>query len=129
MSLLDAIRSAVNIADGITKPLQPTVTYYRANPLPDSYSTENFDPPVSLPALVEWKEVRMPTSTGVLLVTKPVVTFLSVADVAAATEGLGFGSEDKLVLSDGTSGPIMTLDGALLDAGTNRPILTQVYIG
>lgn len=129
MSLMDVIRKAPAIADKVTKALQPVVTYERADPLPDSYSTENYLPAVSLRALVEWKQMQERTSTGVMTVTRPIITFLNVAEVAAATGGLGFNTNDRLTLSDGTTGPIRMLDGALLDSGTNRPILTQVMLG
>jgi hypothetical protein len=129
MSLLDVLRSGVKIADRITKPLQPAVTYYRLlTPPKDNYGADNFASPVSLRAIIDWKSRQVRTSSGELTVTRAVVTLLDVDAVSAATGGAGIGDFDKFVLPDGTTGPILDL-GGFIDAGTGHSLATEVMIG
>lgn len=127
MSLLDVVRSGVKIADGITKPLQPSVTYYRyVSSAGDG--AETYASGVSLRAIVEWKQRQVRTSNGVMSVSSSSVMFLDTAALVTATGGEGVNDHDKIVLPDGTTGPILALDG-FTDAGTGHPVATTVYLG
>lgn len=127
MSLLDVVRAGVKIADGVTKPLQPTVTLevYAGS---DSYGTDHYMSPASLRAVVDWKQKQVRTTSGILSVTRASVMFLDVAALAAATANKGIDDNDKITLPDGTTGPILDMAG-FIDAGTGQPIATEVFLG
>lgn len=132
MSLLDAVRAGVKVADQVTKPLQATVGFRH-------YVSSNWQgekiyvPPVSQPpremkAIVDWKQRQLRTTGGILSVSRSAVMFLDVNEVSAATGGEGIGDEDVIILPDGTTGPILDMSG-FIDAGTDQPIATEVFIG
>lgn len=127
VSLLDALRVGVKIADGVTKPLQPTVTLevYAGS---DSYGTDHYMTAVQLRAIVDWKQKQVRTSSGILSVTRASVMFLDVAALAVATAGQGIDDNDKITLPDGTTGPILDMAG-FIDAGTGQPLATEVFLG
>lgn len=127
MSLLDVVRSAVATANTVTKPLQATVTFSRYTGS-DEYGTQTYAASVSLKAIVDWKQKQLRTATGILSVSRASVMFLDIAALVAATGGAGVSDEDKIVLPDGTTGPILDMRG-FIDAGTGHPIATEVYLG
>ena len=132
MSLLTALRAGVAVADKITKPLQPTVLFRRFLGS-DEYGTPTYDPPADQPArsmraIVDWKQRQVRTLTGELSVSRAMVLFLDVNEVATATANEGIGDEDVIVLPDETTGPILDMAG-FIDAGTGRPLATEVYLG
>lgn len=128
MSLLDIVRSAVKIADQVTKPLQCDVTleHYAGS---DEYGALDPAPaPVTLKAIVDGKQQQVRTMAGVLSVSRATVMFLDVAALLAATNGEGINDQDVITLPDGTTGPILNLAG-FVDAGTGQEVATEVYIG
>lgn len=127
MSLLDVLRSGIAIADGITKPLQSTVTYRRWLST-DDYGTSVYATAVDLVAVVDASQSLIGTPLGEMAVAKSTLTFINIADVVAATEGAGFTEQDEFVLPDGTTGPVVSLSG-FMDAGTGRRIYTEVRLG
>lgn len=132
MSLLDVVRSGVAIADGVTKPLQATVSF-RHYVSSDAYGTKVYAPDVALPALqlkalVDWKQKQVRTMDGVLSVSRAMVMFLDIAALVAATGGEGVDDNDVIVLPDGTTGPILDMSG-FIDAGTGHPVATEVWLG
>ena len=127
MSLLDVLRSGVKIIDQVTKPLQPEVTYERAIKDPTGYGTK-YAPPVQLRAIVDWKQKQVRTMTGILTVSRASIILLNVAEVAAATAGVGIDDDDRFTLPDGTTGPILDMSG-FIDAGTGEPLATEIYLG
>lgn len=127
MSLLDVLRSAVVIADTVTKPLQPFVTYSRYTG-EDEYGTKTYATAVQLAAIVDWKQKQVRTLSGVLSVTRSSVMFLDINALDAATGGEGIDDNDLIVLPDGTTGPILDMSG-FIDAGTGHPLATEVLLG
>ena len=127
MSLLDALRSGVKITDKVTKPVQATVTYYR-HMGSDAYGTLTYAGAVTMRAIVDWRQKQLRTPEGILSVSRAVVTFLDVNEVATATNNQGIDDLDKIVLPDGTTGPILDMTG-FIDAGTGQPLATEVYLG
>lgn len=121
MGLLDTVRSAVAVADALTRDLQATVVHTAAT-LPQDARGEPTAPasPVSRPAIVEMKQHVVKTTGGQMVTSKAKVTFLDAAVVV--------GLLDKIVLPDGTTGPILDVEG-FVDRGTGRPILNEVYLG
>jgi len=128
MGLLDVVRSAVKIADNVTKPLQAEVKFEKSTGK-DRYGKVNFDrAPVYLKAIVDWKQKHVRTTSGNLTVTRASVTFLDVAALAEATVNEGVNDTDKITLPDGTTGPILDMSG-FIDPGTGQPIATEVFLG
>lgn len=127
MSLLDVVRSAVAVADSVTKPLQSTVSYQRRTGQ-DQFGSPTYAAAVDLPAIVDWKATQRRTSTGILTVSRAVITFLDAAELSAATGGNGIDDNDVLTLPDGTTGPLLDL-GGFIDPGTGIPIATEAYMG
>lgn len=125
VSLLDVLRSGVAIADGITKPLQAVVTYERETPGPYG---PTYAAPVQLHAIVDYKAVMVRSRSGEMSATRATITLLNVAEIVAATGGLGVGNDDKFTLPDGDSGPIIDITG-FVDAGTTNPVATTVMLG
>jgi hypothetical protein len=127
MSLLDTLRSAVKIADKVTKPLQATVIYERLQ-TGDGYGAGTFGSPVLLRAIVDFKRVQVRTRAGLTTVTRATIDLLDIDAVVAATGGAGIGNDDKFTLPDGDTGPILDI-GGFVDAGTTHPIATTVMLG
>lgn len=127
MSLLDVIRSAVKTADVVTKPLQATVTYYRWTGA-DGYGAPVYASAVPLRAIVDYVSRQVRTQTGVLTVSRATITLLDVAAIKAATANRGIDNNDKFVLPDGDTGPLLDIRG-FVDAGTGNPVATEVVIG
>ena len=127
MSLLDIVRSAVKIADEVTKPLQPEVQFQH-------YASSNYQGDkgggslVKLRAIVEWKQQQVRNREGIVSISRAYVMFLDVGKLAAATGGENIDDKDLIILPDGTTGPILNMTG-FVDAGTGNAIATEVYLG
>lgn len=128
MSLLTVLRSGVKVIDKIVKPLEPSVSYMRYVTNADGYGTNSYAPAVSLRAVVDWKQRQVRTAAGILSVSRAMVMFLDINALNAATGSAGIGDNDRIVLPDGTTGPILDMSG-FIDAGTGHPLATEVYLG
>jgi len=126
MSLADVVRNAVASANNATADLQADVTYERV--ILNEYGPGGYDPPVTLKALVDWKQKQIRTATGVLSVSRASVLFLDAQALVDATAGDGINDEDRITLPDGTTGPILDMAG-FIDAGTGHPFATEVFLG
>ncbi len=125
--ILEALRLGVRIANNVTQDAQCTVTYKKA--VPDStFGGVSYPSAVPLKALVDWKQTQVRTMTGLLSVSRAVVTFLDVDALSSATNGDGIDDKDIIILPDGTTGPILDLAG-FIDAGTAQPLATEVFLG
>lgn len=127
MSLLTILRSGVEIANKVTKPLQATVSYKRY--LSSSGTgTKTYAPTVQLKAIVDWRQKQLRTQSGILSVSRAAVLFIDIAALFSATAGNGINDEDIITLPDGTTGPILDM-GGFIDAGTGHPIATEIFLG
>lgn len=127
MSLLDTVRLGVKIANDVTRPLQPLVTYERS--LGDTgFGSNAYAAPVQLHAIVDWKQKMLRTAGGEMTVSRASVQFLDIKEVVAATGGAGIDDDDRITLPDGTTGPIIDMSG-FIDAGTGHPFATEVFLG
>lgn len=127
MSLLNILRNGVAIANTVTKPLQATVSYERY--VSSDYAGEKtYAVAVDLRAIVDWKQKQVRTASGILSVSRASVMFIDIVELDAATGGLGISDADRITLPDGTTGPILDMAG-FIDAGTGRPLATEVYLG
>lgn len=132
MSLLDVLRSGVAVADRVTKPLQATVSYERYL-YSDEYGEKTYGPAVPMAAIVDWVQRQVRTKEGVLSVCRASVLFLDIQALLAATVGTdnpmgGISDEDRIILPDGDTGPILDMSG-FIDAGTGIPVATTVFLG
>lgn len=126
MSILNALRAGVKVANKVTRPLQATVTYVRetgTGPYGPTYAA-----PVQLHAIVDFKAVMVRTVSGELTATRAIITLLDIAEVVAATGGNGIGNNDVFTLPDGDTGPTLDISG-FVDAGTGHPVATEVMMG
>ena len=125
MSLLDALRSGIKVADSVTKPLQGEVTYKRAT-TNTGYGV-NEGSGVKLRAIVDMKAGQTRVD-GVIRHYRVVIDLLDIAAVVSATAGKGVQSNDVFVLPDGSAQAIVDT-GGFVDAGTGHPIATTVMLG
>ena len=128
MSILDAVRAGIKAADGVTKPLQPEVTYQRAVADTSGYGAFTYPTSVKLRAVVDFARKQVRTRDGILTVTRATIDLLDVAAIVAATGGEGIGNDDIFILPDGDTGPILDISG-FIDAGTGHPVATTVMLG
>lgn len=126
MSLLHVIRSGVSIANKVTRPLQPSVTYQRCTGT-DVKGRRTYAAATTLHALVDEKQRQVRTKEGILTACSATITLLDIAEISAATGGEGIADIDKFTLSDGKTGPILAL-GGFVDAGTGAGFYTEVSI-
>lgn len=128
MSLLDAVRAGIKVADKVTKPMQAEVMYLRA--VADTSGYGNFTYPSSFPlrAIVDFSSKQVRTKDGILTVTRATVGLLDVAKVVEATAGQGIGNDDRFILPDGDVGIVLDISG-FIDAGTGHPVATTVMLG
>lgn len=127
MSILDAARAGIKVADSVTKPLQATVGYERETSV-DAYGTRIFASSVPLRAIVDFTRKQVRTRDGILTVTRATIDLLDVAAIVAATGGQGIGNDDRFTLPDLSTGPILDISG-FIDSGTGNPVATSVLLG
>lgn len=127
MSLLTVIRSAVKIADAVTKPLQAVVSYERYTGQ-DMYGTKQYAGVKSLRVIVDAKQRPVRSVSGEMVIARLTITFLDAAALAIASNNDGVLIMDRITLANGSTGPILNV-GGLVDAGTWLPFATEAYIG
>ena len=74
---------------------------------------------VSVPAIVEWKQRAVRTRAGADTTSRAYVGILRPFSVS---------ERDKVVLPDGTTGPILDM-GGFVSRATGRPIFVEVWLG
>lgn len=127
MALSSIIRKGVALANKQTASLQEPVqhvawtgqTYMGA---PSTATTER-------KALVEQKLHQRKLSDGTMVTVKATLTFLEeVPAHGAAGRVEPIDPRDTFILADGSSGPVVDVEG-LRDPGAARPFLLQVFMG
>lgn len=119
MGLLDVVRAGIKTADALTKDLQAIVTY-------EEYLSTNgagkklYAAPRQVPAIVDWKQKQVRTTTGALSVSRASVLFLDPTII--------LDEQDKITLPDGSTGPIIDM-GGFIDRGTGHPVATEAFLG
>ncbi len=136
MALSDVVRNAIKTADGITKPFQVIVKHY-AWIETDMKGEFEYDPEyVNRECLSQKKRARQRFEATSEISQVTVLTFLGpIAEHGAAGRQEPIDPRDKIILPDGTTGPLSDigrrseLQGGLDDPTTNQPYLFQVTIG
>jgi hypothetical protein len=122
------VRSLVGLADEMTESLQATVQHYMWISTTGT-GAPIFAAPIIRKAIVEHKQSAVRTPTGETVLSRAKVTLLGPieANTAVGREG-PVDPRDKLILPDGTSGPIIAVNG-LIDPTTLAPYMYEVYLG
>lgn len=134
MALDGVVRSVVKVAHGVTVSLQETVQHHAwvgqdGFGAPSGPAQDGYDFPVPLKAMVEQKLQLRQLGDGRLVKVKAKLTFLKViVPNGAAGRDEPIDMRDKLVLADGTTGPILSDEG-LRDPGKGRPFLIELWLG
>lgn len=128
MGLADVVRAGVAIAASTTKSLQVEIQHWPWIGA-DVTNMPLFGTPIARSALVEQKQKLLRASTGENVLATTKVTLLDPVKADGATgRREPVDPRDKIVLPDGTEGPIVAVEG-LVDPGTNLPYLLEVYLG
>ena len=133
MGLIDIIRSGVAIASGLTADLQSDVTHYAwigdAGGSASGKGKSTYATPVNRRALINTGSKEVKLANGQTALVKARIVFLDpIEPNGAAGRREPIDVRDKIVLPDGTSGPIIDT-GGLLDAGTDAPFVNTVLLG
>lgn len=118
MSLLTILRSGVKIVDTVTKSLQPFVTITQCTGF--ASDGPQYGASIQRQAIVEYKQQLVKTWSGALVQSRASVIFVD--------QGFTVNLNDKLILPDGSTGPILDT-GGFADAGTGYPIVGEVFLG
>ncbi len=126
---LDAlVRSAVKTARTLTLSLQPAVSIARWTG-DNGKGKSSYATPISVKALVVRKQKLITLSDGRQTLSSTYVAILEPLSAQGATgrhEPLD--ERDVITLSDGTTGPILSITG-LVDGSTGKPYYHEVYLG
>lgn len=123
------VRSAVDLADDITKSLQPTVAHSAWVGM-DVHGTPTYAAPINRECIVEYKiRDKLQSSTGRVIQSQALITIIGpVAANGAAGRVEPIDPRDKIVLPNGQTGPIIDVEG-VVDPDTDLPYMYQVWIG
>lgn len=95
----------------------------------DGYGADTFGAPVPRRAIVDMTRKPRVTRAGKLLMTIAEITFLEpITDNGASGRDEPIDTRDKIVLPDGSTGPIVSVGGPV-DPVTGRPYLNTVLLG
>lgn len=118
MSLASIVRSGVALADRLTASLHVQVVHYTRTST-DGYGKPEYDGGTARMAIVESVAANLRTTAGDVITPKTKVTFPRPVAVS---------NLDKIVLPDGTTGPILDIVG-LVDPATNAVYMVEVLLG
>jgi len=118
VGLLDDLVDGVATIDAETRDLQPEVTVYRWA-WQDAHGKARYAAPTREPAIVDWRQKQVRTRAGSEAVSRAYVGFLRPTAID---------EKDKVVLPDGTTGPILDMSG-FVSRETGRPIFVEVWLG
>jgi len=130
MALLDTLRAGVETLNKITRTgkLQTAVSYQRVTAR-DAYGAASaFSSPVPLKAIIDFTGRPVRNKEGITVMATATLTFLSVSEVAAATNNAGVDEDDQFTLANGRVSKVVSI-GGFMDSITYGPIPLTVYLG
>lgn len=135
MALIDVIRNGVKVASKITESVKAPVIH-RAWIGQDGFGKSTYAAPVTLRAIVDRTRRQKYTATGKVAFVIATLTFVDPipANGTVVTPAQGgprqepIDPRDIIILSDGTTGPIVQ-EGGIEDAATTRPFVNQILLG
>ncbi len=120
MALNDLIRSLVGVADRVTAPLQATVEHHVFRRHTAKGGVEHYPEPDRVPAVIVLGQSRTGyNERGEVTPLRAVLIFPRPVTVSM---------HDKFILPDGTTGPVVSVDG-VVDPGTGARYMSEVGIG
>lgn len=120
MALADIIRKGVALARKITDNGEITVpVLHEAWTGDGNYGEPTYAAAATLMAIVAWKQKTVPTMAGTTTVSRAYIAFLFPVVID---------EKDKLTLPDGTTGPIIDMEG-FIDRATGIGYTTEVWLG
>lgn len=128
---LDAVLAkAIGIADKITKPVQSTIQWY-AWLSQDIRGKATYETtPTPLKGVVDLRRKLRHQGDGKLITVVASITIMQVVPPnGAADRHEPIDPRDKLILPDGTTGPILGVPGAVWYDAAGRPFLNEIYLG
>lgn len=128
MAFDDIIRQGVALAHSLTTSLQANVVLHRWSQS-SGFGEAVYAAPITVTALIEQKQRLHAMSSGQTILTRAKITILTpLAPLGASGRTEPIDVRDKLILPDGTTGPIVDVEG-LVDPDTNRPYLYEIWMG
>ena len=129
MALDSIVRNGVALADKLTKPLQVTVRH-------KSWNSEDIRGKEATSGFVERKavvirKVQEVRSNGIMVLTKAQIIFVKPVPITGGANRVEpVDLRDTILLSDGTTGPLVQADPeGVVDPKTNKPYFQEVYLG
>jgi hypothetical protein len=128
MGLSDVVRSAMKVANKVTKDLQPQITIQRWIG-GGGYEGEQYASPIQVDAVVNVRLQDHHTASGQVVSTRAHVMILQPLP-AEGSEGRiePIDRRDIITLPDGSSGPIVEV-GGFTDRKTGMPFYHEIWIG
>lgn len=127
-SLDNIVRNAVAKIDNVTKSLQTTVLLSRW--ISQTYDgTPSYAAPLSLQAVVEYKQEQRQSPNGQTRVSKAHIVLIRPLDpLGAANRSEPLDERDLVTLPNMTTGPILETSG-VVDPDTGRPYMHEIWLG
>lgn len=131
MALDSVIRSAIATANTITRSLQSEVVIHRWIGQ-DGFGNNTYAAPLPVLAIVEQKQRLRVVSSGPVTQTIQTIGTVQILEVVPPHGATGrsepIDSRDRIVLPDGSSGPIVDIEG-MIDPTTSRPYFAEIWLG
>lgn len=127
MGLRDLIANGVALADQLTADLQPTIRWsaWLGN---DGFGGNEYAQAVDVPAIVELKQKLVRNAAGEEVMSSHAITILRpLPDTQATGRVNPIDTRDRIVLSDGTTGVIINVEG-FQDSKTQGTYFSQVWL-
>ena len=127
-SLDNIVRNAVAKIDGTTKSLQTTVLLSRW--ISQTYDgTPSYAAPISVKAVVEYKQEQRQSPSGQTRVSKAHVIIISPLDpLGSPDRSEPLDERDLVTLPNMTTGPILETSG-VVDPVTGLPYMHEIWLG
>jgi len=128
MNIAKLIQTGLKVANKLTQSAQCDVVHYPWVSS-DVEGAMTYGTAVTRKAIVEYKTKQFPSGSGQLQLVRAIIYFLEPFEENGAAGRIEpLDTRDKLVLPDGTTGPILSVDG-LGDPTTDHPYYYAVNLG
>lgn len=130
MDIPAILELGIGLANTITESAQSTVLHYQWKRAGVTFGEHVYDTPVSRPALVDYTAKRFFLPDGTEIIQKSTISFLEpIAAHGATGRTEPIDMRDKFVLPNGYTGPIVKVNGGLLNPNTDAPFAFDVILG
>lgn len=118
---LEILKQGIKIADTLTAGVQPNIMLERRTGQ-DGFGKPTYESAVSIHAVVEYKRKQIGMASGQVVLSVATVTIPR--DIQPAIK-----TGDRVMLPDGTIGPVISTPNAPIDPSTSRGLITVIMIG